>query len=60
VSSTRNLLTRGRRRFRRDLLAGLKEGKVSESGTLIGVFMARSPWTGEQEIEREGLDIRER
>jgi hypothetical protein len=42
------------------LLAGLKEGKVSESGTLIGVFMARSPWTGEQEIEREGLDIRER
>jgi hypothetical protein len=40
------------------LLAGSKEGKVLESGTLIGVFMARRTWAGEQEAQREGLEWR--
>jgi hypothetical protein len=67
VSSTRSLLTWGRRRFGRGfgLLAGSKEGKVSESGTLIGVFMARMTWNREargaerrlRAEKREGLDI---
>jgi hypothetical protein len=58
MSSTRSLLTWGRRKFGRGfgLLAGLKEGKISESKMLIGVFMARRTWAGEQEVQREGLE----
>jgi hypothetical protein len=54
------MLKWGRRRLGRGfgLLAGLKEGKVSESGTLIEVFMARRTWAGEQEVQREGLEWR--
>jgi hypothetical protein len=66
MSSTRSLLTWGKKRFGRGfgLLAGLKDGKVSESGMLIGVYGQKDLGSGARSAERklraekrEGLDV---
>jgi hypothetical protein len=66
MSSTRSLLTWGRRRFGRGfgLLAGSKEGKASDSGMLLGFYGQKDLGRGGRGAERrlrveitEGLDI---
>jgi hypothetical protein len=60
MSRTGSLLTWGRRRVGRGfgLLAALKEGKVSELGTLIGIFFGQKDLGRGEVVQREGLEWR--